>query len=164
MSISYDDNHYTTGIYIYIYICVCVCVCVCRAIYPFRKISWKELQDKKKISNKVIKFITEAMEKKESGIAHRRKTLTEVEIQRGIFQGGCAFIITICNSNDATQLHTEKMHRLQQIYLTARKDQSPNVYGGHEAVCKKKKRIGDNMDILSGYRNEIWHRKVSHAY
>ena len=43
VSISYVDNHYTTGIplslclslslyiyiYIYIYVCVCVCVCVC---------------------------------------------------------------------------------------------------------------------------------------
>ena len=38
MSISYDDNHYTTRtskkrhIYIYIYVCVCVCVCVCMSI------------------------------------------------------------------------------------------------------------------------------------
>ena len=27
-SISYDDNHYTTGTYIYICVCVCVCVCM----------------------------------------------------------------------------------------------------------------------------------------
>ena len=42
VSISYDDNHYTTGtstlwvyiyIYIYIYICVCVCVCVYVRVY-----------------------------------------------------------------------------------------------------------------------------------
>ena len=30
VSISYDDNHYTTGTS---YMCVCVCVCVCVCIY-----------------------------------------------------------------------------------------------------------------------------------
>ena len=29
VSISYDDNHYTTGTSISIYVCVCVCVRVC---------------------------------------------------------------------------------------------------------------------------------------
>ena len=48
VSISFDDNHYTTGttriphthtyihIHIYIYICVCVCVCVCIYSTPLR--------------------------------------------------------------------------------------------------------------------------------
>ena len=29
VSISYDDNYYTTSTSTYIYMCVCVCVCVC---------------------------------------------------------------------------------------------------------------------------------------
>ena len=29
VSISYDDNHYTTGTYLSLYKCVCVCLCVC---------------------------------------------------------------------------------------------------------------------------------------
>ena len=33
VSISYDDNHYTTGTSIYIYVCVCVCACVWRCLW-----------------------------------------------------------------------------------------------------------------------------------
>ena len=41
-----------------------------------------------KISDKVIKFITEAMKKWQMELIAGEKSLTGVEIQRGIFQGG----------------------------------------------------------------------------
>ncbi len=49
----------------------------------------------------------------------------------------------------------------------AEKDQSPNVHGRHQTVCKKLKRIGNSNtrseNIQLGHRDGIWHRKMRHA-
>ena len=42
--------------------------------------------------------------KLDSGIDSRGKTLADVKIQRGIFRGDAPVIITICDSDDATQI------------------------------------------------------------
>ena len=65
---------------------------------------------KYKISDKVIKLITEAMKNWKLELTVGVKILAEGKIWRGISPGKSFFAITICNSNDATQSHNAEMH------------------------------------------------------
>ena len=67
-----------------------------------------------KISDKVINFITKAMENCRVELAAGGQMLTEIKIWRLIFQGD-SFVITITNSKDDIQLYTEEMHRVLYI-------------------------------------------------
>ena len=58
-----------------------------------------------KIYNKVLIYITESMKNWRVKLIAGGKTLAVIKIQRH-YPGRCAFTITICNNNDATQLHT----------------------------------------------------------
>ena len=64
-----------------------------------------------KISGEIIKFIKNTMENWIVELTIEGKSLTEVNIQRKIFQGDALFTITICNRDDVTQSHTNEMHR-----------------------------------------------------
>ncbi len=57
-----------------------------------------------KITDKVIKFIIEAVKNWKVEMKTKGKTLAEVKIQGCIFLGNAPFTITICNGNNATQL------------------------------------------------------------
>ena len=85
-------------------------------------------------------------------------------------KGRNVFIIIICNSNDATKLHTQEMQwRLgQQIYKITRK-KLINLYTWTTSSCLQKwKKNGDSdtndKNIQPGYGNGICHRKLCHAH
>ena len=91
------------------------------------------------------------------------KSLAEVKIQRGIFQGNelspLLFEIAMMSLNHILKKWTGG--------YKLRKGQSPNVHGRHQTICQKWKRIRNpyigNENIQSGHRDGIWHRKMSHA-
>ena len=89
------------------------------------------------------------------------KTLTELKIQRGIFQGDALspflLVIAMMQLNHILRKHTagykpsksqEKINRLLNM-------------DGHQTFCQKRKRIGNPNtnceNIQSRYRNGIWH-------
>ena len=47
----------------------------------------------------------------DSGIDKKREKFSKSEDLERYISGRCTFIITICNSDDATQPHTQVMHR-----------------------------------------------------
>ena len=57
------------------------------------------------------KIIAKAMKNIYSGIDRSKKKFNWKLIQGSILLGDALFTITICNSDYATQLHTEKMHK-----------------------------------------------------
>ena len=63
-----------------------------------------------KISDKIIKFITENMKNWKVELTAEWKTLVEVKFLEDALPRRRTFSITIRNSNDATQLHTKEMH------------------------------------------------------
>ena len=64
-----------------------------------------------KIPNEVIHFIEKTMKAWKVKLAAGGKSLTVVKIQRGIFLGDALSPFSVNNSNDATQSHSQKMHR-----------------------------------------------------
>ena len=89
-----------------------------------------------KISDKIIKLITETMK---FDWAAEGKTFSKVENPKRHHPRRCAFAITICNSNDATQLHTKELHWGLQFYKVIRKINHIYVHGRHEAFKDFKK-------------------------
>ena len=59
-----------------------------------------------KIFDKIIKFITEAKNKPESGNDSIRKNFSKGENTERYLPGRCTFTITICNCNYTIQSHT----------------------------------------------------------
>ena len=74
----------------------------------------------------------------ESWIDSRRKSFDRSKDPKRHIPGRCTITITICNSDDATQPHTQEMYcRIQTLSITG-KDQSPNLHGRHQTVwCNK---------------------------
>ena len=79
----------------------------------------------------------------ESRIDSRRKKLTWSKDPESYIPGRCTINIIICKSDDATKQHTQEIHRRKQTYQIARKDQSSNLHGQRQTICKKRKRIGN---------------------
>ena len=79
----------------------------------------------------------------ESGIDSRRKKLTESKIQRGILQDVLSpliFIIALMPLN----LIFRKCTAGYKLSRSQEKNQSPNVHGWHQTICKKWKRTGNS--------------------
>ena len=55
----------------------------------------------------------------------------------------CTITITICNSYNASQSHSQEMHSRIQTQEITRKDQPIKVHGQHKTVCQKRKWIGN---------------------
>ena len=119
-----------------------------------------------KITGEVVKFTEHTMENWRVELKIGGKNLTEVKIQRGIFQGDALtpllFVIAMMPLN---HIHRQcsgkyKLHKLQEkinylihmkdIKLFAKKEGTGNPNTG-----------SDNKQ--SGYRDGIWHRKMHHA-
>ena len=117
-----------------------------------------------KISNKVIKFITEAMKDSKVELTAGVKTLAKVKIQWGIFQGNALLplllVITMithnhlhkkCTGSKFTELQEKINHFMyRDIKLFAKNGKDPI--------------INYNKNIQSGHRNGIWHRRMSHTH
>ena len=102
-------------------------------------------------------------EKLESRTDSRRKKLNCGENPERYLPGRCAITITICNNDNATQSHFEEMYRRMQTLQIARNNQPPNVYGRHQTVRQKGKRIGNtnagSENIQLRYRDGIRHKR-----
>ena len=93
----------------------------------------------------------------------RRKKLTEVKIQRGIFKGDeispLLFVIVVVSMSHILRKCTGgyKLHKSQE------KNQSSCVHGRLKTICQKRKRIESlnigSEDMQWWYRNGMWHRK-----
>ena len=87
-----------------------------------------------KISGEVVKFIENTMENWRVELTAGRKSLTEVKIQKGIFQGDALspllFVNAIKPLSHILRKCTEgnKLHKLQE------KNQPPNVHGRLQSV------------------------------
>ena len=55
----------------------------------------------------------------------------------------CTITIAICYHDDATQPHSQEIHRWKQTHEIVGNDQSPNVHGRHKTFCQKRKSIGN---------------------
>ena len=80
-----------------------------------------------KISLEAINFIEQTMQTWRVELAAGRRSIPETKRD---FPRRCTITLTIHNSHDATELHTQKMHSRIQIQLIAREDQSPNNVHG----------------------------------
>ena len=67
----------------------------------------------------------------ESGADSRRKRLSWNKDPKRDFPKRCTITLTIHNSHDATEPHSQKMRSQIQTQQIAREDQSPNVHGWH---------------------------------
>ena len=80
------------------------------------------------------------------------------------FPRRCTITLTIHNSHDATEPHSQKRRSRIHTQQIRREDQPPDVHGWHKIICKKSKRIGNSYthrhNIQPGHRNGIWHRKM----
>ena len=98
----------------------------------------------------------------ESGIGSRWTKLSRRNDTKRHIPGGGTITINICNSNDATQLHPQKIHCRMQI----QKQINHLMYMDGIKILPKKK-IGDPEtkceNMQSRYRNRIWHRIMRHA-
>ena len=63
--------------------------------------------------------------------------------------------ITSCYRDDATQPHTQEMHRLIQTYEIARKDQLLNVHGRNQTICQKRKKLETLIQAVRIYSQVI---------
>ena len=138
-----------------------------------------------KISGKGIKFITEAMKKWKVELIAGGKTLTEVEIQRGIFQGDALlrllFLIAMMLLNYILRKSTggykftkspEKSNHLMNMDNISLQKKTKTKNNPKTKITKykkkQKKQTGDsnidNMDIHPGHRNGILQVEMSHAY
>ena len=102
-----------------------------------------------KISDKVFKFIAKAMKNWKVELTAGRKTFVEVKIQISSFPRGFTLALTISNSNEASQSHTEEVHWELQIYKITRNDQSLYKNGRHQAVWIKTKTKQKNKNLRS---------------
>ena len=93
----------------------------------------------------------------ESGIDSRRKKLNRRKDPVRHIPGKCIITITIRNSDDATQSHSQEMHSRIQTQLIARKDQPLNVNRRHQTVRKKNKnkktKSGRELETL---KQTVW--------
>ena len=89
-----------------------------------------------KISCEVNKFIKNAMEKWRGKLVVREKSLTEVKIQRGIFQGEVLSPL-LCVIAMESLSHIFKNVQANISTINRRKNQPPHVHGWHPIVCKK---------------------------
>ena len=79
-----------------------------------------------KIPDDVIQFIQKTMKTWRMELTAGVKSLARANILR---------TITICNSIDVTQSHTQKLHGRILTQYIARKDQALYVHGRHQVVC-----------------------------
>ena len=117
-----------------------------------------------KISEKFMKFITEAMKKIEWGIGSWGKNFIRGKNPERHLPGRCAVAITICNSNDATQLQEVHGGGGYKFTKTQEKINHP-MYKNEIMLFAEKEnnwRASDanNKNIQPKCMNGIWHRKV----
>ena len=114
------------------------------------------------IRQSYIKFVTEATKKWKVELIAVGKTLTKVEIQRGIFQGDALSPLLFVIAMIPLNYMQRKCSGGNKCTKSWKKDQP------HQTVCLKLKRIGDSNtdsnDIQSGDRNGIWLGEKCHAY
>ena len=80
----------------------------------------------------------------ESAADSRRKKLSWNKDPKRDFPRRCTITLTIHNSHDATEPHTQKMRSRIQTQQIARESLSPNVHGWHQTSWKKWKRSGNS--------------------
>ena len=121
-----------------------------------------------KIFDKVIKFIMETMKNWKVELTAAEKLLAEVKIQWGIFQGGALSPLLF---QVATSPLNNKLRKCTGSYRFTKSLEKINhlmYMDDIKPLAKKWKRNGhsdtNNKNIQRGYRNVIWHRKMSHAH
>ena len=101
-----------------------------------------------KISHEVINFIDKTMKTCRVELTAGGRSLAEANFQRGIFQGDALspslFIIAMMPLNHVPRKCT-----------AGYKNQSPNIHGWHQTICKKWKRTGNSNTQVWIYSHEI---------
>ena len=93
-----------------------------------------------KISDEVINFIEKTMKTWRGELTAEREKLNRSEDPERYIPGRCTITINICNSDDAIQPHTQECTGGYKLKKSQEKNQSPNVHGRHQTVCKKMKK------------------------
>ena len=72
----------------------------------------------------------------ENGIDSRKKKLTWNKDPKRYFLRRCSLTFIIHNCHDVTLPHTQKIHSQIRTQQIAGKDQSSNVHGWYQTICK----------------------------
>ena len=111
-----------------------------------------------KISDEVINFIEKTMKTWKVKLTKEGRSLVEAKIQRDIFQGDALslllFIIAMMPLNHILRKCTAGYKLSKSIG----EDQSPNVHGRLQTVCKKLKGTGNSNTHCENMQSGHWDR------